>query len=434
MKPVSSQFLIGATSSGSGKTTITLGLLRAFRNRGLKVQPFKCGPDYIDTKFHKIASGKDSINLDLFFSSPEHVREIYGKYAHVADVSIAEGVMGLFDGYEKSFGSSAEVAKTLGLPIILILTPQSMAFSAAAILHGFKSFDPGLRVVGVIFNKVKSESHYRFLKDAADVVGLRSFGYLPPNDELVVPSRHLGLVADREEEIDILSDRAAAHIEKYLDVDEILASTVCQMQWKKKMNHSVGRSFTSAVAYDEAFSFIYRENIAYLENRGAVTLFSPLKDKELPKADFLYIPGGYPENYLEELSGNHEMIRSIRAYVEGGGKVLAECGGMMYLSKMIKDEKGVAYPMVGVFNQEATFEGMRLKLGYRQIEYNGMHLKGHEFHYSKLLGDLPSIAQQMSATGRMVETKLLRYKNALASYTHLYWAEIEDLMILFDEV
>lgn len=432
MQSMTSQFLIGATSSGSGKTTLTLGLLRAFRNRGLKVQPFKCGPDYIDTKFHKIASGRDSINLDLFFSSPEHICEIYGKYTQEADVSITEGVMGLFDGYDKSFGSSAEVAKSLGLPIILILTPQSMAFSAAAILHGFKSFDPSLKVIGVIFNKVKSESHYRFLKDAADAVGLKSFGYLPPNDELVVPSRHLGLVADREQEIDILSDKAASHIEKYLDVDEILAATECGRNRRESTNHQSYRRFTSAIAYDEAFSFMYRENIAYLESRGEVTIFSPLRDRVLPQADFLYIPGGYPENYLEELSGNHEMIRSIRSFVEDGGKVLAECGGMMYLSRVIRDEKGVSYPMVGVFNQEATFEGMKLSLGYRQLDYNGMKLKGHEFHYSKLIGDLSSVAQQKSATGRLVDTKLLRYKNTLASYTHLYWAEIEDLMVLFD--
>lgn len=428
----SSHFLIGATSSGSGKTTLTLGLLRAFCNRGLSVQPYKCGPDYIDTKFHKIASGNDSINLDLFLSSSQHVKQIYHKHSINSDVSITEGVMGLFDGYDKANGSSAEVAKELELPIILVISPKAMAYSAAAILHGFKSFDPSLNIIGVIFNKINSESHYHILKEAADAVGIHSFGYLPSNDELIIPSRHLGLVADREQVIDELAEKAAAHIEKNLDVDGILQRTQKKVEEKSiEAPHSIKRLFTSAVAYDEAFSFVYRENIAYLEERGKVSFFSPIKDTILPKADFLYLPGGYPENYLNEISNNHKLMESIREYIENGGKVIAECGGMMYLSKVIIDEDGVRYPMVGILDQEATLEEMKLKLGYRQLEYNGLQLKGHEFHYSKTIGNLESVAQQKSATGRKVETKLIRYKNVLASYTHLYWAEMEDLMTIF---
>lgn len=428
-----SHFLIGAISSGSGKTTVTLGLLRALKNRGIAVQPFKCGPDYIDTKFHKIASGRDSVNLDLFLSSPDHVRTLHGKYTADGSSSITEGVMGLFDGYDRAKGSSAEVAATLDLPVVLVLTPQSMAYTVGAILKGVKNFDPRLNVLGVIFNKVKSESHYRFLKSAADDAGIRSFGFLPPNDRLIIPSRHLGLVADKELELDLLAENAAAHIEAHLDVDALIESTQCtpSESFRKSLGTG-GESFSSAVAMDEAFNFAYYENIAYLKACGRVSFFSPLRDENIPEADLLYFPGGYPEFFLSQLSENQGLIEQIREYVERGGRVLAECGGMMYLSNGIWDSEGRFFPMVGVLDQEATMENMRLKLGYRIFEYNGMSIKGHEFHYSDLQGFLPSVVIQKNAMGEPVKTKLLRYKNCIAGYTHIYWAEIEGLLRLWE--
>ncbi len=183
---------------------------------------------------------------------------------------------------------------------------------------------------------------------------------------------------------------------------------------------------------DEAFNFMYHENIEYLKKRGTVTFFSPLNDKELPEADFVYLPGGYPELYLEALSNNTSMKDSIRRYVEQEGRLFAECGGMMYLSSSIADDAGNEYPMVNIFKQKASMQNMKLTLGYRNFEYNGLKMKGHEFHYSSIESDLESVAEQYSAKNKPVDTKLLRYKNAIAGYTHLYWAETDDFMDLFE--
>lgn len=429
----SSSFLISAISSGSGKTMLTLGLLRALRNRGYGVQPFKCGPDYIDTKFHELASGKKSVNLDLFLSSSEHVKNIYNKYSQQADVSVIEGVMGLFDGYEKSLGSSAHIAQTLKMPIVLVLCPKSMAYSVAAILYGYKYFNPELNIVGVIFNKVNSESHYRILKDACDDLGINSLGYIPENDAFAVPSRHLGLSLEQGVLIDELAENASSIIEKQIDIDNLLSITKTNRISTSPLTSN--RNITklkSAVALDEAFSFMYKENIEYLEQRGEVAFFSPLHDEKIPEADFVYLPGGYPELYLERLQQNSSMQQSIRDYVERGGKLLAECGGMMYLSACIVDKDGCEYTMAGIFDQTATMQNMKLSLGYRQFELNNIKVKGHEFHYSHTEGNLKSIVQLYNAKGLEVSTKLLRYKNTIAGYTHIYWAEMDDLMTLFE--
>lgn len=412
---------------------LTLGLLRALRNRGYGVQPFKCGPDYIDTKFHELASGKKSVNLDLFLSSSEHVKNIYNKYSQQADVSVIEGVMGLFDGYEKSLGSSAHIAQTLKMPIVLVLCPKSMAYSVAAILYGYKYFNPELNIVGVIFNKVNSESHYRILKDACDDLGINSLGYIPENDAFAVPSRHLGLSLEQGVLIDELAENASSIIEKQIDIDNLLSITKTNRISTSPLTSN--RNITklkSAVALDEAFSFMYKENIEYLEQRGEVAFFSPLHDEKMPEADFVYLPGGYPELYLEKLQQNSSMQQSIRDYVERGGKLLAECGGMMYLSACIVDKDGCKYTMAGIFDQTATMQNMKLSLGYRQFELNNIKVKGHEFHYSHTEGNLKSIAQLYNAKGSEVSTKLLRYKNTIAGYTHIYWAEMDDLMILFE--
>lgn len=427
-----SDFLISATTSGSGKTTLTLGLLRAIRNRGLRTQPFKCGPDYIDTKYHDLASGNNSVNLDLFLSSESYVKSIYAKYASVSDVNITEGVMGLFDGYDKMEGSSACIAELLNIPVVLVINAKSMAYSAAAMLYGFKNFYKSINVVGVIFNFVASESHYNFLKDACLDVGLEAFGYLPKNTAIEVPSRHLGLSLDKEYRFDEFADNIASLIEKHIDIDRLLSITTRQTALSTSTKKEpLFQNLKIAVAFDDAFNFVYHENIEYLKKIGDVTFFSPLKDKELPESDFVYLPGGYPELYLKELSENRAMHQSIINYVESSGKLLAECGGMMYLSTSIADKDGAQYPMVNIFRQNATMEKMKLRLGYRKFEYNGMLMKGHEFHYSSVDGDKVSIAQQYNAKNTIVDTKLMRYKNAIAGYTHLYWAEDGCFLNLF---
>lgn len=426
-----SHLLIGAASSGSGKTTFTLGLLRALKNRSLTVQPFKCGPDYIDTCHHRMAAGSPSVNLDLFMMSEVHVRDLYAGYAEKADVAVTEGVMGLFDGYDGMRGSSAEIACLLKIPVILVVNAKSTAYSVAPLLYGFKYFNERVQVVGAVFNFVASESHYSFLKQACEDAGIEALGYLPKCADVEIPSRHLGLSLDEDFCFEAFADRVAELVEKHIDIDRLLELT-------KSMEvaippvpvaspfHVRKSSFRIAVARDAAFNFMYEANIRYLHQIGEVVYSSPLTDAALPDADFVYLPGGYPELYLASLSANKSMLQSIRLYVEGGGKLLAECGGMMYLCDEIRDKNGTVYPMAGVLHQSATLENMKLCLGYRTLLYKDIRLKGHEFHYSRLVeqkNPLPSCAVAYTAQGMETDTPLYRYKNVWAGYTHLYWAD-----------
>lgn len=217
------QFLIGAAASNSGKTTLTMGLLRALRDRGLRVQPFKCGPDYIDTMFHHLASGNESINLDSFFASHGHLQDLFHRHSMQADVSVVEGVMGLFDGYEKTQGSSAEIAKILGLPIVLVINAKSTAYSVAPLIYGYKTFDPQLHIAGVIFNQVGSDKHYHLLQQACADAGVECLGYLARNPQLIIPGRHLGLTISERQEMDNLITLAAKEVEQHVDIEKLIA-------------------------------------------------------------------------------------------------------------------------------------------------------------------------------------------------------------------
>jgi cobyrinic acid a,c-diamide synthase len=253
--------------------------------------------------------------------------------------------------------------------------------------------------------------------------------------DMEIPSRHLGLSLGKEYLFDDFAGKAASAIEEHIDLDELLASTRTHIN--TSILHAPRPETTCpdikiAVASDGAFNFMYHENIEYLKKRGNVIFFSPIKDTCLPEADFVYLPGGYPELFLEELSGNKELHKSIRDYVENGGKILAECGGMMYLSSSITDKDGSEYPMVGIFPQKASMKEMALKLGYRRFEHNGLTIKGHEFHYSHIEDYRSSIVQQYNAGNIPVDTELWRYKNVIAGYTHIYWAEIDNLFDLFN--
>lgn len=417
------RYVIAAPSSGSGKTTFTMGLLRALTDRGLHVQPYKCGPDYIDTLFHQLASGRESVNLDTFMASPEHVKQLFEHYSAQADACVVEGAMGLYDGYDKSRGSAAEIARLLGLPMVLVVDAKSMGYSVAALLHGIKTFKP-INLAGVVFNRVGSASHYRHLLAACEDVGVQSLGYLPNNPELRMPSRHLGLTLSGREEIERFICLAAKKVTEHVDVERLMDMGMTQTPDESVDGQTA--SLTSkriAVARDEAFNFTYRANIDSLRTMGEVTFFSPLHDDTLPACDLLYLPGGYPELFASELAANSGMRHSIKAYAEQGGRVIAECGGFMYLCAAID---GVE--MCGVFPFKATMEGARLHLGYRQITLDGISLRGHEFHYSTVHeGALPNhvkaIKGQCSALGKPVDTPVYRYKNVLAGYTHWYWAE-----------
>lgn len=424
-----SQFLIGAAASASGKTTLTLGLLRACVRRGRRVRPFKCGPDYIDPQFHRLAAGTESINLDPFMASERHLRTLYSRYGAEHDLCAVEGAMGLFDGYDRDRGSTAEVARVLRLPVVLVVDARATAFSAAPLLYGFARFDPSVEIAGVIFNRVASPTHYAHLKAAAEAAGIEPLGYLPRDDRFQAPSRHLGLSLEALQSFDPVIDAVADAVERTIDLDRLLEKTRRVFPAEQPHDRLPNRKLRIAVARDEAFDFTYRANLDRLAETGELTFFSPLNDTELPPSELVYLPGGYPEFYLDRLQSNASMRQSIADYVERGGRMLAECGGMMYLCREIRDEAGRPYEMCGVLPLTATMEGMRLHLGLREIAFEGMRLRGHEFHYSRIEGEYPSAAQQFSARGDAVPTPVYRYKRLLAGYTHLYWAEADPLKL-----
>jgi len=425
-----SHFMLAAPASGSGKTTLTLGLLRALTNRGLTVQPFKCGPDYIDTLHHTTAARSRSINLDVFMASEDHVVSLYGRYSAGADVAVTEGVMGLFDGSDRAQGSSAAVAQLLDLPVILVINAKAMAYSVAPLLYGFKNFDERVNVVGVIFNFVSTPSHYRFLKEAAEDVGVEPLGYLPPQETFAIPSRHLGLHISAETDYETIIQTIADEIPKTIDLDRLLAVTAARragltrVEANARLTVEPASRIRIAIARDEAFTFTYGANIDVLSAFGAITYFSPLRDAAIPPTDLLYLPGGYPELAAEALSGNDSMRESIRTYCRQGGLTYAECGGLMYLGTALTNAQGQTFPMVGVLDTTTTLQASRLTLGYRVLHWNGHEVKGHEFHYSRLNETAPqtAIASVTNARGAAVATPVYRVQNTFASYLHLYWA------------
>ncbi len=411
-------FLIAAPHSGSGKTTIARGLMALFALKGLKVQPFKCGPDYIDTKFHAAVCGRPSVNLDTFMATPGHVQELYSRYGYDADVCIVEGMMGLFDGYDRDKGSSAEVAQVLGLPVILVVDSKSAAYSMAPLISGFINFRPDVHISGVIFNRVGSERHFAMLQQVCDDLGVECLGYLPKKPELEQGSRYLGLDFSKEPENKLLV--------QLLDT---------QVQWKRLLeltcrNHAAhipvpqvmsnGSGYPLVARNEESFSFIYQENI---DTWGNVKFFDPENDVPcLDEVSLLYLPGGYPEKHLDALVKAETTRQAIKDYAERGGHIIAECGGMMYLCEKIVTDEG-EFPMCGLlpYSITARSEDRRLSLGYRRFTLDGKEYRGHEFHYTRFLGDVPpSAAQVYNAKGDPVPTPVIRYKNVLASYTHLY--------------
>jgi cobyrinic acid a,c-diamide synthase len=425
--PSKPQFLIAAPSSDSGKTTVTLGLLKALTNRGLKVQPFKCGPDYIDPILHKKACDNNSINLDTYMASSGHVKNLYDKYLQHNDVAIVEGVMGLFDGADKMKGSSAEIAILLNIPVILVINAKAMAYSAAALIHGFKSFNPKLNIAGVIFNNVNTLSHYNILKEACKYVGVESLGYLPAQPDIKIPSRHLGLSIASDINFDALCDKIATSINNSIDLDRLLELTIRGAGEKIEEVVSVGNgNYTIAVANDEAFRFTYHENLEVLKQFGKVVYFSPLTDGKLPKCDLLYLAGGYPELFVEQLSQNISMLNSVREYCLNNGKTYAECGGMMYLGEYIINKQGNQFEMAGFLPLATSMENPALHLGYRSVFINDLNIKGHEFHYStciELYGAEKLDCSIFNAKGVALTPNIYHENNTLASYNHLYWGE-----------
>ena len=412
--------MIAAPHSGSGKTTIARGLMALFARKGYRVQPFKCGPDYIDTKFHAAVCGRPSINLDTFMATPEHVRELYDRYGKDADVCVVEGMMGLFDGYDRDKGSSAEIARVLDLPVVLVVDAKSAAYSMAALLSGFINFRKDVHISGVIFNRVGSARHFKMLQQVCDDLGVECYGYLPKKTELEQGSRYLGLDFSEKPESRLLIELLEEHVEwkRLLDLAATNATSapVSAISYQDK-----GHLEKVLIARnDESFSFIYQENIDRL---GNVSFFDP--EREVPSLDdveLLYLPGGYPEKHLDELVKAEATRRAIKEYTERGGHIIAECGGMMYLCKRIVTDEG-EYPMCDVLPYTITARktDRKLSLGYRRFTLDGQEYRGHEFHYTQFQGDVPpSNVQVYNVKGEPVSTPVFRYRNVLASYTHLY--------------
>lgn len=382
--------VISSNSSGGGKTTITLGLMKALMKKGFDVQGYKVGPDYIDPAFHSYITGKPSRNLDLYLMGEEGVKASFSR--GTGDIGVVEGVMGFYDGKGiDSMYSTAHVSKVLNLPVLLIITPKAQSTTLCAEINGILNFEKN-NIVGVVFNSI-SESYYKLLKTAVEKnCNTKVFGYVPKDEKLALKSRHLGLVQSSEiEDLNEKIELCSELILKHVNVEELLKYFKETEKYRDNF-HIENKSIRIAVPYDKAFSFYYRENIELLEEAGEVIYFSPLKDRELPEnIDFLYIGGGYPEVFIKELSNNKSMLRSIRERLESGLGCYAECGGLMYLTSGIEDtDSKNVFEAVGFLTGHAYMTKKLQNFGYAKLKVEkendvlptGLEINCHEFHKS----------------------------------------------------
>jgi cobyrinic acid a,c-diamide synthase len=434
--------VIAGTSSGAGKTTVASGLIGALRARGLVVQGFKVGPDYIDPSYHALASGRPGRNLDAFLSGPELIAPLFRHGGFGADIAVVEGVMGLFDGASGrgELASTAHVAKLLAGPVVLVVDGSAMARSAAAVIHGFMSFDPELTLAGVVFNRVGSDGHEQLLREAVEPLGIPVLGALRRNEQIAAPERHLGLVPAGEREpraaaaLSTLSDAIASALD--LGAIERLARAAPELPgpaWSAESGEVA--SARIAIARGPAFSFHYEENLELLQGAGAELLpFDPVADETLPdRAGALILAGGFPEIFGAELSANASLRAQVAALAAAGRPVLAECGGLLYLLNTLDGQ-----PMCGVIRGQARMAGP-LTLGYREAEAAtatpwlaaGERVRGHEFHYSAV--ETPARAApawQLSARGTTRPEGIVA-GGVQASYLHVHWAATPELAARF---
>ena len=406
--------MISAPSSGTGKTTVMLGLLRAFSNMGLNVQPFKSGPDYIDPAFHEAASRRPSFNLDSWAMDEALLNAICAQ-AVGADLAIAEGSMGLFDGVAtkgaSGFGSSAETAERMAWPIILVLDISGQAQSAAATALGFAKYAPKLPFAGVILNKVASPRHERLARVGMENAGIKVLGVLPRRGELTLPERHLGLIQaiehpDLQRAITNYADFLSSHVDLFA-IKDAAAGTAA----KTKGSLLRPPAQRVALAYDEAFSFIYPHLLKGWHEAGAEILpFSPLADEAVPDADLVWLPGGYPELHAGKLSAAKTYLRTLQKHAKTK-PVHGECGGYMALGETLIDKDGNVHSMAGLLRLVTSFEKRKFHLGYRQAKlkssalgfHAGTRLRGHEFHYTTIIDETDApLAEVFDADGSPV--------------------------------
>ena len=436
------RIMISATQSGAGKTTIALGLMLALRKRGLNVQPFKVGPDYIDPTYHSLASGNACRNLDSWLLKPEVVLELFEKEARKADISVIEGVMGLYDGIrDKEQGSSAHVAKILDCPVILIINVASLSRSAAAIALGYLEFDKKVHISGIILNNIGSQNHYHYVKTAIEKkTRIPILGFLPKNQDIRVSERHLGLIPTEEKKLGKhLCRKLCAFVEKNIDIESILniSRKAKSLPCARKtifFGTSNRQNLSIAIARDKAFNFYYQDNLDILKHLGARLIdFSPLKDKALPKnIEGIYIGGGFPELFALGLSRNVNLKKEIFHQAHSGLPIYAECGGLMYLVKKLIDFEGKAYSMAGIFDCAVVMAKKLQALGYIEIKVlqdnvlsrRADKTRAHTFHWSYLdnLSKDTHFAYCVTKGKDKTYFDGLSKDNVLASYAHLHFA------------
>jgi cobyrinic acid a,c-diamide synthase len=421
--------VVAGTHSGVGKTTVATGIMAALTRRGLRVQGFKVGPDFIDPTFHRAATGRASHNLDGWMLTREVNLEIFARAVHDADVAVIEGVMGLFDGKDGASlrGTTAEIALWLHAAVLLVIDASAMAGSAAAVVHGFDTLVPELRLAAIAPNRIASPKHYEYLRQAiTSRCRPAAIGYIPRDEALALPERHLGLHLAQET---LTEDRLrvlAESVELHLDLNRLLelssrprpAAVVRRDKSEKRVRIGVAR--------DRAFCFYYEGNLNLLRELGAELVeFSPLADAALPvDLDGIYFGGGYPELHAEELSANRSMRSAIAQFVAGDSPVYAECGGFMYLTEAIVDAEDRTWPMTGVFPTRARMHRKLAKLGYIEVEMlpnaawltAGEHARGHEFRYS-VIDPMPESVPR----AYLSPAEAYQVQSTVGSYIHLHF-------------
>lgn len=435
------RIMIGAVKSGSGKTTLTCALLKQLKTRGKKLRSLKCGPDYIDGMFHEQVLGIPSKNLDTFFSSPEQTRALFALEQTGEELSVAEGVMGLYDGLGgiREEGSSYHLAEVLEMPIILVVDAKGMGRSIIPLLAGFQQYDKKKLIRGVILNRTTKMYFQTIAPLIEKELGIKALGCFPQQENLTLQSRHLGLVLP--EEITALEEQltqAGQVLEQNVDIDEILriAESAAPLPLVEEPEEAAYGKRTEkelfsriAVAKDEAFCFYYRDNLKMLEYYGAeLVFFSPLRDKALPEGvQGILLGGGYPELYAQQLSENAAMRQEIKKAIQGGMPVLAECGGFLYLQTGLTDPQGKRFAMAGVLSGEGEKKKKLVRFGYIEVTAQqpsffpmGEKIKGHEFHYYDTTDNGESCLAVKPVTGRSWEC-IHSSQSSFLGFPHLYY-------------
>ena len=439
--------VVAGVASGVGKTSITLGLLAALRRRGLAVQAFKVGPDFIDPGLHAVVTGRPSYNLDGWMCGRERVLDVVTRVATGADVALVEGVMGCFDGVDGATedGSTAQIAKWLAAPVVLVLDAGALARSAGAIALGFERFDPALRVVGVIANRVGGPTHARWITEAIrGACTAEPLGAVGWDASLAMPERHLGLLTAAEGALSPdLVGRLGDAVEGGVDVARLLAlAAPLESRAPSPTSRPAPARARIGVARDAAFQFYYAENLDRLREAGAdIVWWSPLADTDLPDVDGLYLGGGYPELHAAALSDNAALRKSVRRYAEAGRPIYAECGGLMFLAESLETVDGRVHPMVGVLPAPVRMREHGLTLGYAEVTLAadtplgaaGTVARGQEFHASTL-GPVPAVVPRVYAVrvpGGRERAEGYLLGRTLASYVHLHFASSPGLAAAF---